>query len=290
MQRFVFGVLCTAALLALPLLAAAEPKAAADRSHDAGAATTSDGAMMPVPVYDHIVVVVMENQNYSSIIGNTDAPYINALAAAGALLTDYMAVAHPSEPNYLALYAGSTFGIKDDKRHKLSGATLATVLQSAGRSFVGYVEHPNSSSAHNPWGSFPEGKSVEKDFDEFPVSDFTRLPTVAFVIPSLDNSMHDGSVAEGDAWLQAHLASYARWAPANKSLLVVVWDENHKGSPNQVAGIFHGADVLSGPNNDPVNHYNILSTILASYGLAGPANAATAAPIHVFGRTAIGSR
>ena len=56
---------------------------------------------MSVPAYDHIVVVMMENHDYSEIIGNTQAPYINGLAAGGALLSNYTAITHPSEPNFL---------------------------------------------------------------------------------------------------------------------------------------------------------------------------------------------
>jgi phosphatidylinositol-3-phosphatase len=63
---------------------------------------------------DHIVVVVEENHGYSQIIGNPDAAYINSLAAVGTLFTNYHAVSHPSEPNYFALFAGSTQGIRDD--------------------------------------------------------------------------------------------------------------------------------------------------------------------------------
>jgi hypothetical protein len=57
------------------------------------------------PSYDHIVVVVEENHSLSGIIGNPQAPYIGSLANGGALLTNYHAVTHPSQPNYFALYA-----------------------------------------------------------------------------------------------------------------------------------------------------------------------------------------
>ena len=64
---------------------------------------------MSVPAYSHIVVVVEENHNYDEIIGNTaQAPFINSLAAGGAVLSNFDALTHPSQPNYYALYAGST--------------------------------------------------------------------------------------------------------------------------------------------------------------------------------------
>ena len=88
-----------------------------------------------MPAYDHIVVVVEENHSFGGIIGNPQAPYINSLASGGALLTNYHAITHPSQPNYFALYAGSTFGVADSGIHNLPDPTLATVLQAAGKSF-----------------------------------------------------------------------------------------------------------------------------------------------------------
>ncbi|MCW3474787.1 Hint domain-containing protein [Limobrevibacterium gyesilva] len=237
-----------------------------------------------VPAYSHIVVVVEENHGYSQIIGDTaDAPYINnTLAAGGALLSNYTALSHPSEPNYFALYAGSTFGVTDDNFHSEPDPTLATILQGAGKSFVGYVESGNSDQNHNPWEYFPEGTSVEQPFSSFPTGNFASLPTVSFVIPTDDNNMHSGTIAQGDAWLQANINGYAQWATANNSLLVVVWDENDGSSGNQVAAILYGAHVVPGIYSQPYNHYDLLSTILAASNLTGPNNAATASPIAAF--------
>ena len=95
--------------------------------------------------------------------------------------------------------------------------------------------------------------------------------------------MHNGTIAQGDAWLQSHIDTYAQWAKANNSLLIVAWDENDGTSDgNHVAAILSGAHVNVGPNNTAYNHYDLLSTILASYGLTGPNNAATAPPVAVF--------
>ena len=164
---------------------------------------------MSVPAYDHIVVVIEENHDYSEIIGNTEAPYINDLAAGGALLSNYTAITHPSQPNYFALYAGSTFGVTDNDAHSEPDPTLATILQGAGMTFTGYIE-PDSPAKHNPWESFPEGFTVEWDFSTFPTSDnFASLPSVSFVVPDQNNDMHDGTIQQGDTWLQTNIDSYA---------------------------------------------------------------------------------
>jgi|GEM_PF-4072826 len=67
------------------------------------------GSELPRP--DHIVIVIEENKSFSQIIGNKDAPYINELAKRGALFTRSYGITHPSQPNYLALFSGSTRGI-----------------------------------------------------------------------------------------------------------------------------------------------------------------------------------
>ena len=95
------------------------------------------GNASAVPAYSHIVVVVEENHDFSQIIGNAaDPAYINSLAIHGAPLMSYSAIAHPSEPNYFALYAGSTFGVADDGKYSEPGPTLATILASAGKTFL----------------------------------------------------------------------------------------------------------------------------------------------------------
>ena len=161
---------------------------------------------------------------------------------------------------------------------------LSKILKKAGKTFAGYVEHPNSADSHNPWVSFPEGDDVERDFNSFPPSTFDKLPTVAFVIPNVDNDMHDGTIAQGDAWLKANIDRYAQWAKANNSLLVLQWDEADDDDRNHIASIFYGAHVKAGRNDKPVNHYNLLSTLLAAYELTGPALAANAGIIDIFGR------
>jgi hypothetical protein len=230
------------------------------------------------PSYDHIVVVVEENHSLSGIIGNPQAPYINSLANGGALLSNYHAVTHPSQPNYFALYAGSTFGVADDGNHVEPGLTLATILQMAGKTFMGYID-AGSPRKHNPWESFSEGLTVERDFSAFPSGDFPLLPAVSFVIPNLVDDMHDGTVAQGDHWLQSNLGGYAQWALTHNSLLIVVWDEDDFLGTNLVPAILYGAHVKTGQYTTSYNHYDLLNTLLTANNLQAPNNAANAMAI-----------
>jgi hypothetical protein len=72
-----------------------------------------------VPAFHHIFIVIMENHGYDEIIGSADAPYINELAARYGVAANYVSVAHPSLPNYLALTGGSTFGITTYNHYSL---------------------------------------------------------------------------------------------------------------------------------------------------------------------------
>ena len=245
-------------------------------------------AALPTPA--HVVVVVEENRSAAGIIGNKSAPYVNWLVTNGALMTQSFAITHPSEPNYLALFAGDTFGLASDACPVDRGAApnLGSELLAGGQTFTGYSEDlPSVGSTtcgsgkyarkHAPWVTFtsvPPANSVP--FSSFPPSsDYASLPTVAFVIPNLDNDMHDGSVAQGDAWLNNNLSAYATWAKANNSLLVVTWDEDDNGENNQIPTIFYGANVKTGAYGEPVTHYNVLSTLEQMYGLNTTGNAAT---------------
>jgi len=104
-------------------------------------------------------------------------------------------------------------------------------------------------------------------FSAFPTGNYAALPTVSFVIPDNDDDMHDGSVAQGDAWLNRELSGYANWAVANNSLLIVTWDEDDNGSHNQIPTVFYGAHVRPGTYNEQISHYNVLSTLEQMYGL-----------------------
>jgi phosphatidylinositol-3-phosphatase len=245
-------------------------------------------AALPTPA--HVVIVVEENRSQTSIIGNKSAPFINALAAGGAMMAQSFAETHPSEPNYLALFAGDTFGVTKDSCPINGGAlpNLGSELLAAGYAFVGFAEDlPTVGSTvcsagkyarkHVPWANFsnvPPANSVP--FSAFPAGDFASLPTVSFVIPNNDNNMHDGSIAAGDTWLNRQLSGYANWAKANNSLLIVTWDEDDGGSRNQIPTVFYGAHVQTGTYNEQISHYNVLSTVEQMYGLPKTGKAANA--------------
>jgi len=121
---------------------------------------SSATANQSIPRYQHIVEIMMENTTYGTIIGNTNAPNINALAGKYGLATDYYGVTHPSEPNYMANVAGDYYGVQDDNQfyctpalastdpycggttvnHTVSAQNIADQLTAAGKTWKGYFQ------------------------------------------------------------------------------------------------------------------------------------------------------
>ncbi|WP_157597102.1 alkaline phosphatase family protein [Streptacidiphilus rugosus] len=267
-----------------------QPGSTAGTGGPAGTGGTAGGLPRPA----HVVVVVEENHSYADIIGSGDAPYLNELAHSGASFTASYAVTHPSQPNYLALFSGSTQGITDDScPHTFTGPSLASELVAAGHSFAGYSESLPSplflgctagdyARRHNPWVNFSNLPTADnRAFSDFPTdpSGYASLPTLSFVIPNVQHDMHDGSVREGDDWLRTHLDAYASWARTHNSLLVVTWDEDDNSASNQIPTLVTGANVRPGSYAEPVDHYRLLRTLLALYALPPIGQSADRAPI-----------
>jgi acid phosphatase len=291
-------------------------------------------------VYDHIVIVVEENKDFEQIFGGKfDAQYLQELAAEGASIGQVFGEEHNSQGNYFWLFSGSNQNVgfldqvpsvaRPDYPFKTSN--LGEQLIKKGLSFKGYAESlpaigskvdfdPANCTGdscvygrkHVPWISFanvPIGTTTSTSsnlrFADFP-SDYTKLPTVAFVIPNLNHDMHNGRPAEsipmGDAWLRQNLDRYYQWAKTHNSLLIVTFDENDdkdhyhgltnpQVSPNpayppvdeynqhlldlqnRIVTIFAGAHIKPGHKPDAyaegkgITHVNILRTIEAMYGL-----------------------
>lgn len=267
------------ALASLALLGAGVTAA----SPQAQAATT-------VPAFDHIVLVMFENKASSQITASS-AAYFNTLAAQGAKFTQSYAITHPSQPNYIALFSGSTQGVTNDDCPKtFTTGNLGAQLIAAGRTFKGYSEampsdgYTGCSSGtyrrkHNSWVDFstvPAASNVR--YSTFP-ADYTTLPTVSFVTPDMCNDMHDCSISTGNTWLKNNLDGYAQWAKTHNSLLIVTFDEDNSLSLNHIYTAFVGANVKVGSYSEKITHYTVLRTIETAYGLSALGGAANVSPI-----------
>jgi acid phosphatase len=258
------------------------------------AITAPAHAAAGVPRYDHVVLVVEENHSYNEIINGTAAPYIkNTLAAGGVLFTNSFAIEHPSQPNYIDLFSGSNQAVTSDScPHTFTTANEAAQLLAAGDSWSSYSEGlPSVGSTvctsgayarkHNPWTNFSNVPAADNlPFTSFPSpASFASLPTVSWVIPNLNDDMHDGTIAQGDTWLRSRIDAYAQWARNHNSLLIVTWDEDDSSMSNQIPTILYGAGLTTGRYSERINHYRLLRTIEDMYGLPYAGAASSVTPI-----------
>lgn len=230
----------------------------------------STNAYSQLPVPDHVVFVIFENHNYDQILGNSAAPYLNALVSdsATALFTQSYALTRPSQPNYLMLFSGSDQGVNTNdvpKNLPFTSPNLGAGLLQTGRTFAGYSEDLPSTGfdgkssghyarKHNPWVNWQGAErngipgTLNLPLTSFP-SNYDLLPTVSFVIPNQDHDMHNGTDPEriytADAWLREHLDGYIQWAKSHNSLLIITFDEGklRKEKPfDRFYGFFQDGD------------------------------------------------
>jgi phosphatidylinositol-3-phosphatase len=254
-----------------------------------------------------VAVIVMENHEFGSIIGSSDAPFLNGLAARSALLTNYDAVGHPSLPNYLALLGGSTFGITSDCTDcTVDAPNLVDQLSTAGIGWRAYMEDLPSpcftgASAggyvlrHDPFLYFDDVRTDPQrcaNVVPYPqlASDAAagRLPPFVWITPNLCHDMHDCSVQVGDAWLASAVPALEP-SLASDGVLIVVWDEGTSNAGccgatsggGRVVAIVGGPGARAGATVDAAaNHYSMLGLIESKLGLPPLAGARTAPSIH----------
>jgi phosphatidylinositol-3-phosphatase len=242
----------------------------------------------------HVVELVMENKEYGDVIGNRQAPYINALARRYGLATASFAVTHPSLPNYLALTSGSTHGIATDcTTCRVAGPDLAGQLEARRISWNAYMEDLPSpcfrgagargyAKKHDPFAYFDDVVTSPARCRK--IVPFSRLavdlrdgtlPTFSFVSPNLCDSTHDCGIGTGDRFLARLVPRLLRELGPN-GFLVLTWDEGSSGrgccgdpGGGHIATIVAGPDVRRGGRDGlRVDHYGVLRTVEDALGLA----------------------
>jgi hypothetical protein len=238
--------------------------AAAAEAHAAGGACGGAGAAPRT--YRHVVWIWMENHPYDEVIGSSQAPYTNRLAAACGLATNYHNITHPSLPNYIAATSGDTQGISSDCQPSECSKPVQSVfgqVQAAGMTWATYQESMPSAcdlskgSGPNPSGDYAPKHNPAVYYLPLRAGCAQRvvplgtpaagalaralktrsLPRFSFITPNLCNDTHDCPVSTGDAWL-------SRWVQAivssptyrtEPTVIFITWDEGEGGSTDDCA-------------------------------------------------------
>lgn len=298
-QRWLIGAAALASLLIASACAPAQSATSTTPSNNSQtgggspsvATGTASGGGSSVPSYQHVFIIVMENQDYDSVIGSSDAPYINGtLARGGTVFANYGNIAHPSEPNYIALLGGDTFGVDNDDdppSNVQSARNLVDLLEAKGESWKGYMEsmpsnaYPHTTDAyapkHDPFVYFSDiTHNAGRANRVVPYTQLARdlasaatTPNFVWITPNLCDDMHDCAVSDGDTWLSQQVPHLLN-SPActqSKCLLAITWDED-EGS-GHLPALLYGAGVRAGYTSPAAyNHYALLHTIEKALGLS----------------------
>lgn len=271
-----------------------------------GATTVSVQRLTPAS--KHVVMVMEENQSYSSVVGNTSTwPHLNQLMSQGALPTNYYADAHSSIPNYFMLTTGQLLTLDDSSTQVWDVDNIARRMLAANIPFKVYAEGiPRGYRGgdkgpyvirHNPFAMLSDVADNPQVANQviWPFSQFATdlandaLPQFSFIVPDIDDNAHTGTPQQADSWLQANvvapLSTDAAFQSGGDGVLIVNFDES------VVSDIAHGgghvSPVLWGPNvkvgftqtsSTVFQHESMLRTVMEALQLQNPPGAAATAP------------
>ena len=273
----------------------------------AGTATMTIQAQTPQS--QHVVLVMEENQSYSTVVGDTSVwPNLNALIGQGALPTNYYANTHPSIGNYFMLTTGQILTNNDSSTEVWNVDNIARRMLAAGTTFRIYAEGITQGYVggdtglylirHNPFAMLSDvaDSSTVADAVIWPFSQFAtdaangNLPEFSYIVPDVNDDAHNGTPQQADAWLQANvvttLESTAAFSAGGDGVLIVDFDEAEDSDTTYGGG--HIPPVLWGPivkagytqtSTTVYQHQSMLATMMELLNLPNPPGAAATAPL-----------
>ncbi len=259
-------------------------------------ATPSPTPRRPVPDFRHIAIIVLENKEFDTVIGNPQMPNFNSWAEEYTLLTQHYAIRHPSLPNYIAMMGGDTFGITSNCTDCfIDAVSLPDLIEASGRTWKTYQENMPEPCylndtrlyvrKHNPFIYFDSIRLNEERCRTHvvPLTELERdlasgeLPNFIFITPDICNSAHDCPLQTADAWL----GKWVDWLMgdpdmASDGLIILTWDEGQgdhsccglETGGGRIATILISAQARRGFQDDtPYTLYSLLKTISAAWDL-----------------------
>lgn len=262
---------------------------------------TLEPTPVPLPLvadFSHIVIIIFENKEFGTVIGNGKMAYFNLLASTYTLLTQHYSTTHPSLPNYISLIGGDTFGITSNCEDCFINApSLPDLIEQSGRTWKTYQDDMPEpcflgstlryAQKHNPFIYFdPIRLDAERcarsvvpltQLDTDIAAD--DLPDFIFITPDICYSSHDCSLELADGWLKEQMDKLypALESTGEPFLVILTWDEgqgDHSccGLPElaggRVATVFISPQVKQNfQDATPYSHYSILKTISEAWGL-----------------------
>ena len=254
----------------------------------AAQAATPEPAPIDLPQFDKVMTIVLENTDYEDAI---QQPFLASLGRRGAVLTQFFAESHPSQPNYIALVSGSTHGVSDDRNVTIDVGHIGDLLEAKGLQWKVYAED-------YPGGCFLEARQGEYVRKHVPFLSFANvqrdpgrcarivdasvlaqdirdgtIPDYSLYVPGLKNDGHNAGVSYADRWLSTMLGPLLHDRRFTTGLLLVVtFDEDDRSlfspSSNHILTILYGDSIEPGTTSDrKYNHYSLLRLVEDRFGL-----------------------
>jgi len=263
-------------------------------SSNFGGGGPGSGNTLPTP--DHVIVVVLENHSFSQVIGSPSMPYLNSLANAHSLATNYFGDVHPSIGNYFMLTTGQLESVDDNFTGTVSDDNIVRALNGAGKSWKAYMESIPSAGYlggnsgtylkhHDPFSYFSD--VVSNSARAANIVPFTQLqadmaantlPNFAFIAPNSVDDAHDcpgqastcpdsAKLATADTWLKTNIDPLINSPAFANSVFIITWDEGDltdlTNVGGQVATVLVGTHVKAGFRSTTFyQHQNTLRLVL----------------------------
>jgi len=249
--------------------------------------------------FDQFVVVLMENHDLADIYG--PATYMTQLADQYAFAQHWQSITNPSQPNYIAILGGSTFGMGGDGNHpNFNHPTMVDIIETSGHTWKAFAEDAGGSGC---------GLSPPRGEDHFPFLSFTTitgnsarcanlLPGTStqvisafnagtnfiWLTPNDCNNMHSCSVSQGDSWLQSWVPQLLGAMSGKKAALFIMYDEGYANPPLIYAGFSGPAAKTAYKSSVSYNHYSLLKLLEDVWGggSLGQGDVGAASPVEFF--------
>jgi len=194
--------------------------------------------------FDQLVVVLMENKNLDEVYG--PAAYMTQLADLYSFSEGWASITNPSQPNYIAILGGSTFGVNGDGNQlNLNHPTMVDILENTSKTWKAFAEDASGSGCsinpprgedHFPFLSYTTitnnsarcANLLPGSYNEV-ISAFNAGTNFIWLTPNDCNNMHSCTVATGDAWIQSWVPNLLTAMAAKKAALIIMFDEAYHG-------------------------------------------------------------
>jgi hypothetical protein len=219
----------------------------------------------PGVYFDHVVIIVMENQGYCGVVttcggvGKFETSLARNYSISGTCSNDtfcsiggYTALSHPSEPNYCAMLGGEIYsGCSNDAGccFKLSQPNLIDRLESTGLTWRAYAEDASNSGNcgfkpparnHFPFLFFKDNDVASRCANFLSTSSSTNdseflkmlnaisnWPNFIWLTPNNNNNAHNTGALYGDNYLSNLVPRIlgSTMFKSSRSALFIVYDE-----------------------------------------------------------------